>query len=68
MHAPTGDRPIALARDLLMRHARLVDGTGSPWRLGDVLIAGDRIAAIGSLPGATARDTIDATGVACHIV
>jgi N-acyl-D-aspartate/D-glutamate deacylase len=63
MHAPTGARPIAHARALLIRHARLVDGTGSPWRLGDVLIAGDCIAAIGSLPGATARDTIGATGL-----
>lgn len=48
---------------LLIRQARIIDGTGSPWRLGDLLVRGDRIVAIGSLPDATARDTIDATGL-----
>jgi dihydroorotase/N-acyl-D-amino-acid deacylase len=40
-----------------------VDGTGSPWYRGDVAILGDRIAAVGPLAGARARDTIDATGL-----
>jgi len=38
----------------LIRNARLVDGTGNPWRYGDLALAGERIAAI------TAPDQIDA--------
>lgn len=49
--------------DILIRGGRIVDGTGSPWYRGDVAIRGDRIAAVGLLPGAQARDTIDATGL-----
>lgn len=50
--------------DLLIRNGRILDGTGSPWVIGDVAITGDRIAAIGRLGGMTSRDTIDATGLA----
>ena len=49
--------------DLLIRGGRIVDGTGSPWYRGDVAIRGDRIVAVGQLPNAQARDTIDATGL-----
>ncbi|MDQ3388405.1 MAG: D-aminoacylase [Gemmatimonadota bacterium] len=49
--------------DLLVRGGRIVDGTGSPWYRGDVAILGDRIAAVGLLPGVRARDTLDATGL-----
>lgn len=49
--------------DLLIRGGRVLDGTGSPWFRGDVLVRGDRIVAIGVLSGAQARDTIDATGL-----
>jgi N-acyl-D-amino-acid deacylase len=49
--------------DLLIRNGDVLDGTGSPWFRGDVAIRGDRIAAVGRLAGATARDTIDATGL-----
>jgi dihydroorotase/N-acyl-D-amino-acid deacylase len=49
--------------DLLIRGGRIIDGTGSPWYRGDVAIRGDRIAAVGLMPGAEARDTIDATGL-----
>jgi N-acyl-D-amino-acid deacylase len=47
--------------DVLIAHGRIVDGTGAPWYRGDVAIAGDRIAAVGTLTGATAATTIDAT-------
>jgi dihydroorotase/N-acyl-D-amino-acid deacylase len=58
--------PVAAQRtptrfDVLIAHGRIVDGTGSPWFVGDVGIVGDRIAAVGSLPGATATTEIDAT-------
>jgi len=69
--APAAPRPspalVAAAAsapyDLLIRGGRIVDGTGSPWYRGDVAIRGDRIAAVGLLPLAQARDTIDATGL-----
>jgi N-acyl-D-amino-acid deacylase len=49
--------------DLLIRNGMIVDGTGSPWVRGDVAIRGDRIAAVGVLRTAQARDTVDATGL-----
>lgn len=49
--------------DVIIRGGRIIDGTGSPWYRGDIAIQGDRIAAIGLLPGARARDTISATGL-----
>ena len=49
--------------DLLITNGRIIDGTGSPWYRGDVAIRGDRIAAVGVLRGAHARDTIDASGL-----
>src|SRR5690606_35571883 len=49
--------------DLLIRNGRILDGTGSPWYVGDVAIRGDRIVAVGRLAGATAADTIDASGL-----
>lgn len=48
--------------DLLIRNGRVIDGTGSPWFRGDIAIRGERIAAVGSIPAAQARDTIDARG------
>jgi N-acyl-D-amino-acid deacylase len=49
--------------DVLIRNGRIVDGTGAPWFRGDIGIAGDRIAAVGSLAGASAASTIDATNL-----
>jgi N-acyl-D-amino-acid deacylase len=60
---PRAGEPASLAYDLLIRGGRIVDGTGSPWYRGDVAVRGDRIVAVGRLPGARARDTIDATGL-----
>jgi N-acyl-D-amino-acid deacylase len=48
--------------DTIIRGGTIVDGTGTPPRSGDIAIEGGRIAAIGNLGGATARDTIDADG------
>ncbi len=41
----------------------MVDGTGAPWFVADVCVAGDRIAAVGRLDGATAARRVDATGL-----
>ena len=52
--------------DLLIRGARIIDGTGDPWRYGDVALAGDRIATIappGRIDAANAREVVDATGL-----
>ena len=49
--------------DVLIRNARLLDGTGNPWYYADVAISGDRIAAVGDLRSAAARRTIDAEGL-----
>ena len=49
--------------DLLILNGRILDGTGSPWYRGDIAIRGDRIASVGLLGGAHARDTIDAAGL-----
>jgi N-acyl-D-amino-acid deacylase len=49
--------------DYLITGARIVDGTGAPWFLGDIGIKDDRIAAIGDLHGATAKTRLDAVGL-----
>ncbi len=46
--------------DLVLTHARILDGTGSPWFRGDLAIAGDTIAAIApSIDASEATRTID---------
>lgn len=55
----TGDAP----QDMLIRNARIVDGTGAPWYRADVRIAGGLIAEIGpglAAGGAAAIDAGDA--------
>lgn len=57
--------PAALAAqqttyDLIIRNGRIIDGTGSPWYSGDVAIRDGKIAAIGPVLEARAKQTIDA--------
>jgi len=50
--------------DLIIRNATVVDGTGAPGRIADVVVAGGRITAVAE-PGATptgGADELDATG------
>jgi len=49
--------------DIVIRGGRVVDGSGNPWFHGDVAVSGDRIAAVGRLPGAEAAVYIDAEGL-----
>src|SRR5262245_13253591 len=49
--------------DLLIRDGHIVDGTGNPWFAGDVGVRNVRIVAVGALGNATAKRTIDATGL-----
>lgn len=46
--------------DVLIRNARVVDGSGNPWFRADVGVKGGRIAAVGSFRNATAGRVIDA--------
>jgi dihydroorotase/N-acyl-D-amino-acid deacylase len=55
-----------MAIDVLVRGARLVDGSGNPWFYGDVAIDGDRIAAIvppGQIADEAAGEVVDAGGM-----
>jgi N-acyl-D-amino-acid deacylase len=49
--------------DLLIRNARIADGTGSPAITSDVAIAGGKIVAVGKLASASATRIIDARGL-----
>lgn len=56
----TGDAPPPY--DLVILNGHVIDGTGSPWYAADVGIRGGRIAAIGALTDAPAKQRIDAHG------
>jgi len=49
--------------DLILRGGWIVDGSGNPRYRGDVAIRGDRIAAVGFLGAAGARETLDVSGL-----
>jgi N-acyl-D-amino-acid deacylase len=54
--------------DTLIRHGRVVDGSGNPWVHADVALAGDRVKAIappGRIDPAQAGEVVDAAG---HVV
>jgi N-acyl-D-amino-acid deacylase len=55
-------QPQASPFDVLIRNARVLDGTGNPWFPADIGIASGRIAAVGALGDARASRVIDAAG------
>ena len=48
--------------DLLIKNARIIDGTGAPWYYGDLAVKDGKIAAMGKLSGDAAQ-TVDAGGL-----
>jgi N-acyl-D-amino-acid deacylase len=48
--------------DVIIRNARVIDGTGAPWSRADVAVKNGRIVAIGELSSSPARRTISANG------
>ena len=58
--AAPAQRGAAAPFDVLIRHGRVLDGSGNPWYRADVGIRGDRIVAIGDLGDATATTVIAA--------
>jgi N-acyl-D-aspartate/D-glutamate deacylase len=48
---------------VLIRNGRVLDGSGNPWIRADVLIRGDRVAAVGRLGDVHADEVVDATGL-----
>jgi N-acyl-D-amino-acid deacylase len=56
--------PAAAERyDIVIRSGQVLDGTGNPWLVADVAIAGGRVAAIGALGAVEAATVIDGTGL-----
>lgn len=51
-----------LTFDIVVREARVLDGTGSPWRLADIGIRNGKIARVGRLGRAKSANSIDASG------
>lgn len=49
--------------DLLIKNARVLDGTGTPWYSADVAVSGERIVAAGDLSAARAKRILDAAGL-----
>ena len=50
------------AYDLVIRNARIVDGTGAPWYRGDIAIRGDAIIAVARAIDPAGARVIDAAG------
>ena len=52
--------------DILIRGAKIIDGTGNPWFYGDVAIQGDRVLEVappGRIPAEAAQEVVDAAGM-----
>ena len=49
---------------LVIRGATVYDGTGAPGRPADVVVDGDRVAALGAVPDGLDAEVLDATGLA----
>ena len=54
--------PPSAPYDIVIVNGHVIDGTGSPWYAADIGIRDGKVAAIGRLAGAQAKQTIDAQG------
>jgi N-acyl-D-amino-acid deacylase len=59
----TAGQTDAVAADVVLKNATLVDGTGQPARRGDVAIKDDQIVAVGKFTWAGAARVLDCTGL-----
>lgn len=57
------NEPASTGYDIVIKNAKIIDGSGNPWIMGDIGIRGERIAKIGSLQGMPAKRVIDAKGL-----
>src|SRR5918911_863967 len=62
LNMPLAQTPTAPPYDLVIINGRVVDGTGNPWFRADVAVKDGRIARIGHIDPAQAREVIDARG------
>ncbi len=62
--ALSGCKPDAIRYDFIIRNAMIYDGSGKAPFKGDLAVQGDTIAATGNLGKATARQEVDAGGLA----
>ena len=53
----------AQTADILIKNAKILDGTGNSWFYGDIAVGGQKIIQIGRLSSWTAKKVIDATGL-----
>lgn len=49
--------------DIILRHGKIIDGTGNPWYYGDVAIKDGKIYKTGNLSVMPAKQVLDATGL-----
>ena len=49
--------------DILIKNAKILDGTGNSWFYGDIAVSGGKIVQIGRLASWNAKKVIDATGL-----
>jgi N-acyl-D-amino-acid deacylase len=53
----------AQTADILIKNAKILDGTGNSWFYGDIAVGGGKIVQIGRLSSWNAKKVIDATGL-----
>ncbi len=61
--SPLGRQALGEEYDSILRGGMVVDGTGAPPRKADVGIRGDTVVTIGDLSSASARESVDASGL-----
>src|SRR5207248_8906907 len=58
---PTTKQAIDPNHELIIRHGKVLDGAGNDWFYADILIRGERIAAVGKVEPRRGADEIDAS-------